>query len=189
MGAGAVVSPSARHALHEALIWAAAALGGFMLFYFFDDVRAALRLSGKLPLIAEIVAPRALEPKPGFGGEVHLKSNAVGHFVFEAYINDRPATVMADTGATIVVLTYEDAARLGLSPQSLDFSSMAQTANGVARMAPVMLDRVRIDDITLRDVQAAVAEKGALATNLLGMSFLGRLRSFAKQGNELVLVR
>jgi len=96
---------------------------------------------------------------------------------------------MADTGATIVVLTYEDAARLGLSPQSLDFSGMAQTANGVARMAPVMLDRVRVDDITLRDVQAAVAEKGALATNLLGMSFLGRLRSFAKQGNELVLVR
>jgi aspartyl protease family protein len=48
---------------------------------------------------------------------------------------------------------------------------------------------VRVDDITLRDVQAAVAEKGALATNLLGMSFLGRLRSFAKQGNELVLVR
>ncbi len=189
MGAGAVVSPGARHALQEALIWSAAALGCFMLFYFFDDVRTTLGLSGKLPSIAEIVAPRALEPKPGFGGEVHLKSNAFGHFVFEAYINDRPATVMADTGATIVVLTYEDAARLGLSPQSLDFSGMAQTANGVARMAPVMLDRVRIDDITLRDVQAAVAEKGALPTNLLGMSFLGRLRSFTKQGDELLLVR
>ena len=102
MGAGAVVSPGARHALQEALIWSAAALGGFMLFYFFDEVRTTLGLSGKLPSIAEIVAPRALEPKPSFGGEVHLKSNAVGHFVFEAYINDRPATVMADTGATIV---------------------------------------------------------------------------------------
>jgi clan AA aspartic protease (TIGR02281 family) len=39
----------------------------------------------------------------------------------------------------------------------------------------------------VRDVEAVVAERGALDTNLLGMSFLGRLKSFAKQGSELVL--
>ena len=39
-------------------------------------------------------------------------------------------TFMADTGATLVVLTYEDAERLGLSPRSLEFSGIAQTANG-----------------------------------------------------------
>jgi clan AA aspartic protease (TIGR02281 family) len=65
---------------------------------------------------------------------------------------------MADTGATLVVLTYEDAERLGHSPRSLEFSGIAQTANGVARMAPVTLDRVRVEDITVRDVPAAVAE-------------------------------
>jgi aspartyl protease family protein len=94
---------------------------------------------------------------------------------------------MADTGATLVLLTYEDAARLGLSPQRLDFSARVETANGVSHVAPVMLDRVRVDDITVRDVEAVVAERGALDTNLLGMSFLGRLKSFAKQGSELVL--
>ena len=52
-----------------------------------------------------------------------------------------------------------------------------------------MLDRVRVDDIVVRDVAAAVAEKGALDTNLLGMSFLGRLKSFQMQGSELVLVQ
>ena len=93
--------------------------------------------------------------------------------------------MMADTGATLVVLTYEDAARVGLSPHSLDFSGCAQTANGVARVAPVMLYRVRVDNITLRDVPAAVAEKGALDVNLLGMSFLGRLKGFQMQGREL----
>jgi aspartyl protease family protein len=109
--------------------------------------------------------------------------------VFDAFINDRPATFMADTGATLVVLTYEDAARLGLSPQSLDFSARVETANGVSHVAPVMLDRVRVDDITVRDMEAVVAERGALATNLLGMSFLGRLRSSAKEGSELALER
>ncbi len=86
-----------------------------------------------------------------------------------------------------MVLTYEDAAKLGLSPQRLDFSARVETANGVSRVAPIVLDRVRIDDITVRDVEAVVAERGALGTNLLGMSFLGRLRSFAKQGDEFVL--
>jgi aspartyl protease family protein len=46
---------------------------------------------------------------------------------------------------------------------------------------------VRVEDIVVRDVPAAVAEQGALATNLLGMSFLGRLKSFQMQGRELVL--
>jgi aspartyl protease family protein len=109
--------------------------------------------------------------------------------VFDADVNGRKATFMADTGATLVVLSYDDAARLGLSPQSLDFTGLAQTANGVARVAPVTLDRVRVEDITVRDVPAVVAEKGALATNLLGMSFLSRLKSFQMQGSELVLVQ
>ena len=106
-----------------------------------------------------------------------------------ATINERPVTLMADTGATLVVLTYEDAERLGLSPQRLDFSGRVQTANGVARIAPITLDRVRVDDITLRDVTAAVADKGVLPVNLLGMSFLGRLTRFEMQGRQLVLVQ
>ncbi len=123
----------------------------------------------------------------GFAGEVRLKADARGHFVFTAAVNDRPATFMADTGATLVALTYEDAVRLGLSPHTLDFSARVETANGVARVAPIKLDRVRVGDIMVRDVPALVAEKSALATNLLGMSFLGRLNSFQIQGSELVL--
>jgi aspartyl protease family protein len=48
---------------------------------------------------------------------------------------------------------------------------------------------MRVEDITVRDIPAVVAEKGALTTNLLGMSFLGRLKSFQMQGSELVLTR
>jgi aspartyl protease family protein len=183
------LSPSARHALHEACAWAAAALGALLLVYFFDDLRAALGLGsdGARPDVAMFEARD--EQRPGFAREVRLRGDGRGHFVFKVSVNDRTATVMADTGATLVALTYEDAERLGLSPRSLDFSGRAQTANGVARVAPVTLDRVRVDDITVRNVPAMVAERGALATNLLGMSFLGRLKSFQMQGNELVLTQ
>ena len=175
---------AARHVLHEALLWGAVALGSVALIYFFDDLRGALVPEGGAPAIAELGKST---PEKGFAGEVRLRADERGHFVFDAEVNGRRATFMADTGATLVVLTYEDAARLGLSPHGLDFSGLAQTANGVARVAPVTLDRVRVEDITVRDVPAVVAEKGALATNLLGMSFLGRLKSFQMQGSELVL--
>ena len=76
---------------------------------------------------------------------------------------------------------------LGLSPRNLDFWAGVDTANGVAAVAPVMLDRVRVDDITVRDVKAVVAQPGALTGNLLGMSFLRRLSSFQMKGSEMVL--
>ena len=182
------MSSASKHVLHEAALWGAVALTGFGLFYFFDDIRAALGPAADTA--TAIVARQESATKPAsFAREVRLKADPRGHFIFDAAINDRPASFMADTGATLVVLTYEDAARVGLSPHSLDFSGYAQTANGVSRVAPVILDRVRIDDIVVRNVPAAVAEKGALDTNLLGMSFLGRLKSFQMQGRELVLVQ
>jgi aspartyl protease family protein len=179
---------ASKHVLHEALVWGAVGLVGFGLFYFFDETRAAL---GPAADTASAVVARqeSATDKPSVAREVRLKADPRGHFIFDAAVNDRQATFMADTGATLVVLTYEDAARLGLSPQSLDFTGIAQTANGVSRVAPVTLDRVRIDDIVVRNVPGAVAERGALDTNLLGMSFLGRLKSFQMQGRELVLMQ
>jgi aspartyl protease family protein len=181
-----------KHMLLESLQWAALALGLLALVYFFDDLRTVFRPDNGLPTLAEVMGDRTAETEQegsGFERTVKLRADANGHFVFKAAVNERLATFVADTGATYVVLTYEDARRLGLSPQNLDFNAPVQTANGVTRVAPVILDRVRVGDITVRDVPAAVAEKGVLATNLLGMSFLGRLKSFHIQGDELVLVR
>jgi aspartyl protease family protein len=61
------------------------------------------------------------------------------------------------------------------------------TANGVARVAPVTLDRITIGDITVRDVPAAVAEPGRLRTSLLGMTFLNKLSRFDMRSGVLVL--
>jgi aspartyl protease family protein len=174
--------------LREASVWVGAALGLFALVYFFDDLRATFGPGDGARQGASIFEARE-DKRPAFAREVRLKADARGHFVLDASVNERSATFMADTGATLVALTYEDAERLGLAPRSLDFSARVQTANGMARVAPVTLDRVRVDDIIVRDVPAMVAERGALGTNLLGMSFLGRLKSFQMQGNELVLTQ
>lgn len=175
--------------LIEAMQWGALALGIVAFVYFFDDLRAAFRPDG-LPTLAEAMRDRPADSGKkgtGFDREVRLRADANGHFVFKAAVNERLANFVADTGATYVVLTYDDAQRLGLSPHSLDFSAPVQTANGITHVAPVTLDRVRVEDITVRNVPAAVAEKGMLTTNLLGMSFLRQLKSFHIEGNELVL--
>jgi len=180
-----------KHMLLEAMQWGALVLGIVAVIYFFDDIRAVFRPNG-LPTLSQALRdrPAASERKEsGFNREVRLRADANGHFLFKAAVNGRLADFVADTGATYVVITYDDAERLGLSPHTLDFSAPVQTANGVTRVAPVTLDRVRVDDITIRNVAAAVAEKGALATNLLGMSFLRQLKSFHVEGNQLVLIQ
>ena len=182
---------TAKHALQEALLWSSIALAGFGLFYFYDDLIAALRLQ---PEIAAVMpAPRQHRDTKiamsDYAGEVRVRADRKGHFIVDATINGRPVTLMADTGATLVVLSFEDAERLGLSPRSLAFTGLAQTANGVSRIAPVTLDRVRVDGITLYSIQAAVADRGALAGSLLGMSFLGKLSRVEMKGDELVLAQ
>src|SRR3990172_6941866 len=180
---------AAKHALHEALLWSGVALAGFGLFYFYDDLVSVLRVGPETAAVAS--APQqdreAKIARAAYGGEVRVRADPQGHFVIDAAINGRPITLMADTGATVVVLSFEDAEKLGLSPRSLNFTGLAKTANGVSRIAPVMLDRVRVDGITLYSIQAAIAEPGALSGNLLGMSFLSKLSRFEMKGDELVL--
>ena len=126
--------------LLEAIQWGALALGIIAVVYFFDDLRAVLGPGNSLPPIAEVMRdspPETEADDPGFDRTVKLRADASGHFVSKAAVNERLANFVADTGATYVVITYEDARRLGLSPQSLDFSAPVQTANGVTRVAPV----------------------------------------------------
>lgn len=181
---------AAKHALQEALLWSSIALGGFGLYYFYDDLTAVLRIQPEMAVVpAPQQAREARIAMSGYGNEVRVRADRQGHFVIDAVINGRPVTLMADTGATLVVLSFDDAERLGLSPRSLDFTGLARTANGVSRIAPVTLDRVRVDGITLYSIQAAVAERGALSDNLLGMSFLSKLSRFEMKGDELVLAQ
>ncbi|MCB1520544.1 MAG: TIGR02281 family clan AA aspartic protease [Hyphomicrobiaceae bacterium] len=121
------------------------------------------------------------------GDSVELRSGRNGHFETAAEINGRDINVLVDTGATMVVLTYEDAERAGIYVNSGDFTVGSRTANGTARNAPVTLSKVCIDRICVRDVRAMVAEPGRLHVTLLGMTFLGRLSRVDMRSGTLVL--
>jgi clan AA aspartic protease (TIGR02281 family) len=112
-------------------------------------------------------------------------ANAQGHVLLDAYVNGAPVRFLVDTGATMVVLTLKDAAAAGLSRNDLVFSLRTSTANGAARAAPVRLRELRIDQLQVDDVDAAVAEN--LGISLLGQSFLTRLDGYGMREGVLTL--
>ena len=131
-----------------------------------------------------------MTPKPSAYAprQVALKADALGHFNVRVTISGRDVDMLADTGASVIALTEGDARRIGLNPGRLDYSVALNTANGRAMFAPVMLDRVSVDGIRIRDVQAVVAQRDTLHKSLLGMSFIGRIGRFDMKGDELILV-
>ena len=116
-----------------------------------------------------------------------LKASDGGHFVVSANINGTSVTVLVDTGATVVALSYQDASDVGLRPGSLDYDVPVSTANGIANAARVKIDRISIDGIEVDDVEGLVMPDGALSGTLLGMSFLSRLDSFKVEDGVLFL--
>ena len=155
---------------------------------YYDDLKVfvAETLGQERQQVAASTSGAERERQGGFDRVVELRAGRNGHFIATAYINERAVDVLVDTGATMVALTYEDARAAGLLLSSADFTQRVNTANGVARVAPVVLETVRIGDITVRNVSAAVAEPGKLHVTLLGMTFLGKLR-VDMGGGRLVL--
>jgi aspartyl protease family protein len=124
-----------------------------------------------------MTAARAAPPAVSATGRtVTLQSDSRGHFLVDARVDGRRIDFMVDTGASVIALRESAAARLGIHPSPRDYTVKANTANGVASAAPVMLNRVEVNGITVRDVRAFVLSDASLNVNLLGMSFLSKVK-------------
>jgi aspartyl protease family protein len=118
---------------------------------------------------------------------VTLNADTRGHFVTAGLINGGSVRFLVDTGATFVSLPAAEAKRLGIDYLRGQRGSM-QTANGVVTAYRVKLDSVTIGDIEINNVDAMVSANGAMGVNLLGMSFLNRMR-MQRDGQSMILTR
>lgn len=185
------MSSGSRSALGEFALWLCLLSSPIAGWLIYQQVRPTLGLdAADRAVVGDVGNGASAMPDTGADGagrRVALRADASGHFFANAQINGGRIQIMVDTGATIVALSYEDASRAGIFPREADFTGRVSTANGVARVAYVTLDAVSIDDITVQDVRAAVAEPGRLGTSLLGMSFLSKLRRTEISRGTLVL--
>jgi aspartyl protease family protein len=138
------------------------------------DVRRTLALGAG--------AVRASGPAPSRGSEIVLTAGRNGHFRTNGQINGKAIEFMVDTGASSVVISQQDADRLGLDYKNAP-QGLASTANGTAPFRLITLRAVRIGDVEVANVEAAVIP-APMNGALLGNSFLMRFQM--KRENDVM---
>jgi len=149
--------------------------------------RAATGLVGLPPTLnmAQVrVAPAA--PSSELRSTV-IDNDTRGHFQAEGQIDGKTVSFMVDTGATVVALNETSAAALGLRPTPADYNASVGTANGNVRAARARLGVVDVGGVVVENVDAIVLPDEALKQNLLGLSYLSRLKRLEFANGKLVL--
>lgn len=109
-----------------------------------------------------------------------------GMYVVQGFVNRQPVQFLVDTGATWVSFNARQARKLGIDYRYEGTPGWASTANGRVRIYRLKLKSVRVGEIELKNVDAAVMDGNSPRTALLGMSFLQRVR-MQHEGNVLLL--
>jgi aspartyl protease family protein len=170
--------------MRQILIFAAAVLmvGGYLARF------ADQAVEGHTVTHASPARPTYESRQPTTSGRSQiLDGDRHGHFKVEARIEGRHIDFIVDTGASLVIMRESDAARTGIRPSPSDYTATVSTANGKIKAAPAKLDRVEVGGITVYDVPALVLPDEALSQNLLGVSFLSRLKRYEYAKGRMVL--
>lgn len=124
---------------------------------------------------------------PASGRTVSIPRDGRGHFQTEGRVDGQRLGFMVDTGASVVALNESSAARFGLRPSRSDYNATVSTANGTIKAARARIAMLDVGGLVVRDVDAMVLPDEALSENLLGLSFLSRLRRFEYANGQMVL--
>jgi aspartyl protease family protein len=121
------------------------------------------------------------------GNTVMLQKLGNGHFGARGEVNGKPVEFIVDTGASSTVLTFADAAAVGIDTSTLTFSIPVQTANGSANAALAFANTISIGSIARKDLRIYVSADGSLDQSLLGMNFLDTLSGYEVRGDRMIL--
>jgi aspartyl protease family protein len=147
--------------------------GGVRMLRWADDA-AVLERSGSQFSLRVGGAPVAMAGAAAGGGgrEIVIPVGPGGHFMVDGSINGRATRFMVDTGATRVAMSLAEAQRLGIDLSGAQ-STLSSTAGGTVPTLTLTLTRVRVGEVELSNVQAAVV-RAPMPYVLLGNSFLHR---------------
>ena len=133
------------------------------------------------------MATQADMAAPASGRTLNISRDARGHFATDGRIEGQRIGFMVDTGASVVALNESSAARFGLRPSRSDYNATVTTANGTHKAARTRIAMLDVGGLVVRDVDAMVLPDEALSENLLGLSFLSRLKRFEYANGMMVL--
>jgi len=159
-------------------LWAAI-IGVLLVGYTLRDELAALGPR----ILSEIVPGRAVPAGPH---SLTLTRSEDGDYYVMGEVNGAPVRFLVDTGASDIVLSPDDAARIGINVAALKYDEPYASANGVGYGARYTVSSLSVGSISLGPTLLAV-NKAPMSQSLLGMTFLKRLDSFEFEGHQLIL--
>ena len=121
-------------------------------------------------------------------GAIALPRASDGHYYVTANVNGTEIEFLVDTGASDIVLSRLDAARIGFDLDRLAFLGSARTANGVVPIAYGRLKTIRLGNHLDQAVSVSI-NGGEMDKSLLGMSYLGRFGRIEMTQDQLILRR
>jgi len=110
-----------------------------------------------------------------------------GHFWVRARINGVERRMLVDSGATVTALSVETADAAGLKPEKSAFPVILKTANGAVAADTSSVRTLRIGNIVAHNLPVVVSPSFG-DTEVIGMNFLSKLRSWRVEQNQLILV-
>jgi aspartyl protease family protein len=120
-------------------------------------------------------------------GELVIARENDGHFYINVYgATNQKTRFLIDTGATDVALTKEDAIKLGINVDNLQYTRTYNTANGPSKAAPVKIPVLTIGKKSFYNVDGHVSKVG-MDISLLGMSVIDNFSNFTITKDMLIL--
>jgi aspartyl protease family protein len=119
--------------------------------------KVAVEVAGKRQTVRMGEAPVSIGGSGGGanGTQIVLSAVSGGHFVTQGQVNGKSTSFMVDTGATSVAMGADEARRMGIKFED-GAKFYGSTANGAVVGYRVSLTSVRIQDVEVVNVEAAV---------------------------------
>lgn len=120
------------------------------------------------------------------GKKVIIPRDENGMYRVNGSINDFQVNFVVDTGASLVSMNRHQAKRIGLDYKLTGKEAIVNTASGTDKVYIVTLKKVKVGEIEIRDIAAAVHDGDHPAVILLGNAFLSRV-DMNREGRVLEL--
>lgn len=139
------------------------------------------------PYLQYVTRLLKLDDQNVVGEETRIRMSADGHFWAKVTIDGVSRRMLVDSGATLTALSTDTAAAASLDVRDSLIPIVLNTANGRIQARSATVRDLKLGDIVARDLPVVVSPAFG-DTDVLGMNFLSKLKSWRVEGNTLILV-
>jgi aspartyl protease family protein len=138
------------------------------------------------PYLSKVAGMLQADKQEVVGKEVRIRMARDGHFWVRARIGGVERRMLVDSGATVTALSAQTAAEAGIEVEDSPFPVVLRTANGTVKAQTGTIRELRFGTIVAREL-AVVVSPAFGDTDVIGMNFLSRLKSWRVEGQTLIL--